>query len=123
MVIDTSIIIEFLRSKNKRKTTLYNIPNNVQLHISTMTLFELYIGATTKEKWNDIVTLTKDLNILSINDAVAKKAANIYHDLKSENKLIDFRDIFIAATAIVNNLTIATLNKNHFNRIKEVELY
>ena len=30
---------------------------------------------------------------------------------------IDFLDIFIAATCIINNLPIKTLNKNHFNRI------
>jgi len=31
--------------------------------------------------------------------------------------MIEFRDIFIAATCIVNDLPVRTLNKKHFDRI------
>jgi tRNA(fMet)-specific endonuclease VapC len=37
--------------------------------------------------------------------------------LKATNKLIEVPDIFIGATALSNNMKIATLNKRHFERI------
>jgi tRNA(fMet)-specific endonuclease VapC len=36
--------------------------------------------------------------------------------------MIEFRDIFIAATCIVNELPLITLNKKHFKRIEELKL-
>ncbi len=118
MVIDTNIFIEHLRSKNKSGTALYNISDNSELFVTAISLYELYMGAVTPEKKHDIQTLTEDLIILPFDQSVAIKAAEVYHQLKSDNKLIEFRDIFIAATCLVNNLPIATLNKSHFNRIK-----
>jgi len=32
--------------------------------------------------------------------------------------MIEFRDIFIAATCMVNNLPVKTLNKKHYDRIE-----
>jgi len=118
MVIDTGIFIEHLRAKDKYKTTLYKLPQDAELHISSISLYELYMGATTPEKENDIKLLTGDLSILPLNDIVAIEAAKIYHRLRTTNKMIEFRDIFIAATCIVNDLPLVTLNKKHFNRIK-----
>lgn len=123
MVIDTNIFIEYLRAKNKHKTTLYKLPDTAKLYLSAITQFELLAGATSEEKWNDVIKLTKDLTILPISEQVATKAAKIYQQLRTENKLIEFRDILIAATAIINNEKLLTLNKKHFSRITGLELY
>ena len=76
------------------------------------------MGATNPEKEKDIDTLTDGLNILPFDNEIALKAARIYHDLRKKNQLIEFRDIFIAATCLVNELPLATLNKKHFERIE-----
>ncbi len=65
----------------------------------------------------DIKLVTSNLVVLPFSNEIALKAAEIYHNLKGRNKLIEFRDIFIAATCIVNELPIVTLNKKHFQRI------
>lgn len=122
MVIDTGIFIEHLRAKDKFKTTLYLIPENTELFISSVSLYELYMGATTKEKEKDIQLLTEDLQILAFTESVSIKAAQIYHELRKSNKMIEFRDIFIAATCLVYELPILTLNKKHFKRIKDLEI-
>jgi tRNA(fMet)-specific endonuclease VapC len=122
MVIDTNIFIEFLRTKDKKKTELFRLINSSQLYISSVTLYELLMGATNNEKMADIKVLTDDLPVLPFDDMVARKAAQIYHDLRTENKMIDYRDIFIAATCIVYDLPLKTLNKKHFNRIEELKL-
>ena len=122
MVVDTSIFIDFLRKKDKTKTQLYLISDNTQLFISSITLFELLMGATSNEKLKDINLLLQGIPVLSFDQEIAFTAGEIFHKLKKENKLIEFRDIFIAATCLVNELPLKTLNINHFIRIKGLEL-
>jgi predicted nucleic acid-binding protein len=38
-------------------------------------------------------------------------------DLRSRGAMIELTDVFIAATALVNNLPIETLNIRHFERV------
>jgi predicted nucleic acid-binding protein len=80
------------------------------------------MGATTPEKENDVRLITEDLSVLPFSDVVAIESAKIYHQLRRSNKMIEFRDIFIAATCVVNDLPILTLNHKHFSRIKGLEI-
>ncbi len=123
MVIDTSIFIEFLRTKNKDLTTLKKIPKNTIISLSTVTLYELYMGATNTEKKNDVELLTRNIPIISLEKEIAIKAAEIFLQLKKSNQLIEFRDIFIAATSIIHKTPLLTLNKKHFINIPDIELF
>lgn len=122
MVVDTSVFIEFLRATKKDKTLLYKIADDSKLYVSTVTLFELYAGATNHSKWMDIKLLTEDLILLPLTVDVSQYAAKIFQKLRMENQIIEFRDIFIGATAIANKLPILTLNKKHFSRIADLEI-
>lgn len=123
MVIDSSIIIAFLRATNKKQTDLFKLKEKGEtLHISSVTTFELYNGAKDDSKRADLNTLLQPFVNLSFDENVAIEAASIYLELKKSNQLIEFRDIFIAATAIVHKLPISTLNRKHFERIKGLRL-
>lgn len=122
MVVDTGIFIEHLRAKEKSATTLFSLADEPELFISAVSLYELYMGATTKDKVQDIVNITEGLTVLPFTDEVAIKASQIYHKLRTSNKIIEFRDIFIAATCLAFNLPIATLNKKHFKRIEGLKI-
>lgn len=80
------------------------------------------MGATTPEKWVDVKTLTDTIPVLPFSKEVAEKAAIIYQKLRRTNKMIEFRNIFIAATAIVHNFPVLTGNSKHFKRIKELTI-
>ena len=121
MVIDTNIFIEFLRSKNKKGTTLFKIPDAQTKNISSITLFELYSGATSKVKWNEVIKITREVNILPVTEEIAIESAKIYQELKAKNKIIEYRDIMIAATTIVHQQSLLTLNRKHFSRIPNIE--
>lgn len=103
MIVDTSIVIQYIRTKNKSETILYNLTNQDKISISTVSLYELYIGANSVDKKNDIQLVTRDLVVLPFTYPASLKAAEIFLQLKSKNQLIEFRDIFIAATCLVNN--------------------
>jgi len=57
MVVDTSIFIEYLRTKDKDKTTLASISNDTQLYITSVSLYELMTGATSIDKTEHIKRL------------------------------------------------------------------
>lgn len=117
MVIDTGIFIEYLRAGNKQNTVLFSLSDDRELFISSVTLYELYMGATSEEKITDVKFLTDDLTVLVFDRVIAVKASEIYHQLRKSNKMIEFRDIFIAATCIIHDLSVKTLNSKHYSRI------
>jgi tRNA(fMet)-specific endonuclease VapC len=123
MVIDTNIFIEHLRAKQKSTTKLVQLLNDGnRLFISSVTVYELYSGAITPEKANRVHYLIEDIPVLTFNYDIALKAAQIFRQLKAKNQLIEFRDIFIAATCINEGLPIVTLNRKHFERIEALQI-
>ncbi len=122
VVVDTNIFIDYLRAKDKKNTDLYKIPNSKRIYISSVTLYELLMGATNEQKSEDLHLLTDDTIILPFDEDVSMRASEIYHDLRKANQMIEFRDIFIAATCLIHNLPIKTKNKEHFQRIKGLKI-
>ncbi|MDP3641691.1 MAG: type II toxin-antitoxin system VapC family toxin [Bacteroidota bacterium] len=122
VVVDTSIFIDFLRASEKKNTELYNLSDRQKIYLSSVTLYELLMGATNDLKRNDVRLLTENIIVLPFDEEVSVKASELYHDLRKTNKMIEFRDIFIAATCLVHNLPIITTNKIHFQRIKGLDV-
>lgn len=122
ILTDTSVIIDFLRKKNKRHSVLWKLREKHECFMSSITLFELQCGAKTERHFDDIGKIRKWIKPLPFDIEIAEIASTIYRDLKRNNNLIEFRDIFIAATAISEKLCLATLNTKHFQRIKDIEL-
>lgn len=121
ILIDTSVLIDYFRKKNKRKTLLYSLSLKYNFAISTITEFEFLVGLSDKHL-EFASKLFENFFILPFDSRCAKAATKIYKNLKSKNQLISPPDIFIAATAIANNLSFATLNLKHFERISNLEL-
>ena len=120
LIIDTSILIEHFRKKDKIKTSLYRISNQ-NLCITSITYFEIMSGFRNVDV--SFMTELVDLfPILNFEKKAAYFASRIYYELRSINKLIDIPDILIAGTALANNLKLATLNKRHFSRIKGLKM-
>lgn len=122
MVVDTSIFIEYLRKTDKSKTILASLPNETSLFVSAVTVYELLMGATNTQKRDDVEILLQGIPVLPFSEEVSLKAAEIYHSLRRRNLVIEFRDIFIAATAMIFQLPIKTLNLEHFQRIESLEV-
>ncbi len=122
ILIDTSVIIDYLRKQNKEKTLFWEIINQSECFISTVTLFELYSGTKNEEHIKALDTVLSYHKVLEFDTKQAKVASNIFQSLKAKNKLIEFRDIFIASCAIASNIPLATLNKKHFKRIDNLIL-
>ena len=122
ILLDTSILIDFYRKSNKENSHLLKLNSIYDIvFVSQITFFEIYIGANIDQKkfWDNVFN---QITVLDFNYKAASSAIQIYKQLKAQNKIIETADIFIAATAIANNLSLATLNLKHFNRIENLNL-
>ncbi|MFN0036238.1 MAG: type II toxin-antitoxin system VapC family toxin [Saprospiraceae bacterium] len=117
MVIDSSLFIEHLRAKDRAKTTLFQLPKTVPLFVSTVTVFELFSGATNVNKLAEVELILSGVSLLPFLDDEARKATEIFRHLQATGQIIEFRDIFIAATALVHLMPVKTLNVRHFSRV------
>jgi predicted nucleic acid-binding protein len=117
VLVDTSILIDLFRKTDKANSALVSLVRQGYIYcISAVTEYEIYTGTTSEQVdfWDDFL---EKANVLVFDQTVAKVAVDLNKDLKRKRKLIDVADLFIAATAISNNLPLATLNKKHFDRI------
>jgi len=117
VLVDTSSLIDLFRKTDKANSALISLVRQGYIYcISAITEYEIYTGTTSEQVdfWDNFLEKT---NVLSFDQTVAKVAVDLNKDLKRKRKLIDIADLFIAATAIANNLPFATLNRKHFDRI------
>ena len=119
--IDTSILIDFYRKKDKGKSKFVELSRKFNFCISVITKLEILVGMNpeTEDFWNGIFSR---ITIFPIHEMEVEKASQIIRSLRKQNKIIDIQDILIAATAIVNNVKLCTINHKHFVRISELKL-
>ena len=120
--LDTSILIDFYRKKDKSKSLFFKLTEHyVQFAVSAITEYELYLGNSDEQNvfWDKFFS---QITVLPFNTKSARQSATIYQQLKAKNKLVEVPDILIAGTAMSHNLPLATLNRKHFERIKDLQL-
>ena len=122
VALDSSVLIEHFRIKNKDTSMLSRLTSTYgELCVSPLVLYEVLIGQT-ESRAVDSNVIFENLTFLPMGENVITKAATIYQTLRKENKVIDHFDILIAASAIVYNVPLATLNRKHFERVDGLQL-
>ena len=122
VLVDTSILIDLFRKTDKANSALVSlVKQGYEYCISAITEYEIYTGAALGQLqfWETFLQKTE---VLPFDKTVAKVAVSINNDLKRKRKQIALPDLFIAATAMANNLPIATLNVKHFERIETLAI-
>ena len=121
-MVDTSILIDYFRKTDKANSRLVaHFQNFDRLYISSITEFEVVNGATKAhlEFWDGMLA---KFSVLDFDSKAARQAASYVAQLKAKRKSVDKPDLFIAATAVVNGLTLDTLNRKHFVDIDDLDL-
>ena len=124
--IDTDILSELFKGNNavKKRSSEY-ISEHHNLSISHITKYEILKGLKAKKaqkQMNAFNVFCNANSIIPITDDVITKASDIYAALWEQGMIISDADIFVAAIAITNKLTLITNNTNHFSRIKDLKL-
>lgn len=116
--LDTDASIEILKNTSKAHELL-DLIRESQVYITSMSVFELFLRETNLDAIEKLLLKTP---VLDFSELSARKAAEIFKDLKRKCQIIPLRDLLIASTAITNNCTLATLNIKDFKSISELKL-
>lgn len=121
VLVDTSVLIEFLRVKTKE--TIYEkiLAKRRQPVVSFITPAELWAGRSVwenKKKAELLGTLLSGIEIVFPALATLKLSGKL--KVKYQISLLD---AFIAAAAIEKGLPLITLNLKDFKKIKELKLW
>lgn len=96
------------------------------LHISTITLGELYAwamrSAASAKRLQGLREMLSDVHVLDVTVEVSEKFGQIQAMLLDTGKPAPGMDLMIAATALVHNLTLVTHNTQDFTDIPDLRL-
>lgn len=119
VVIDTSVIIDYLRTKDLQ-SLFVRIEETHEIVLSLITVAELYSGRSVQKEGQDKKTLNGivDGAEIIIPDLTAVKSVG---RLRAEYHL-SLGDAFIAALALDLNVPLATLNVRDFKQIDGLKM-
>ncbi len=124
--VDTDVLIGFTKGSPSAVQFFQDYHQKASLMTTTINLYELYLGANlarNREKETKLVdTLKESLHVLPFSENTAKIAAETAAKLQQKGKMIDHRDIFIAAIATQHGCTLKTNNVKHFERIEGLSI-
>ena len=120
LVVDTSVIIDFLRSNNKEDSLLYKLAEE-DLYISIVTHTELYAGKSVWENSEARESLEKVLSGMSF-VALDKRISERAGYIKSYSN-ISLIDALIASTALIGSMELMTLNIKDFEKVKGLKIF
>jgi len=115
--LDSNILIEILNNNQDIRRKIEE--SNDEYYITPVSIFEVWYGRKDTEK---ITNLLQGIYKLEFDEESAKIAAKILKQLEEKGKALDARDMFIGAICIKNKIKLMTLNKKHFERLKEYGL-
>jgi predicted nucleic acid-binding protein len=121
ILCDTNILIEFYKNNPKIVQELRQIGQD-QLAISSITQAELYFGALNKGELKKIKQHLSLLSQLPLDVSISNLFLQLMETYSLSHKL-SLPDALIAATALVHNLELYTLNTKDFRFISNLNLY
>ena len=123
MVVDSDVLIRHFRTPlvQKSESALTKAPGFSPCYVTTVGIFEIYVGASDQEKWRETEKVLSVLKTLELDKTSAIRASLIQQELK-RNRLgmLEPRDCLIAGICLANELPLLTFNANHFARVKDL---
>lgn len=124
-LLDTNIIIYSLKGHTAVNR---NIRSHLHdpMHISVVTLMELYYGAYKSQKVESniakIRALESTIEIIPVGKEVVDIFGSYKANLERSGTPLDDFDLIVAACAMTHNLILVTNNTKHFKRIEGLKM-
>jgi len=123
ILIDTDVVIEYLRSKEKSSTELIKLLQKHDVFLSSISEFELYLGAKTERHQRDLEMLFNEVEVIPFDFGCGRIAADIWKGRELTYQHHEIKDIFIASIAIGNDVWLRTFNEKHFKGIEKLKMW
>ncbi len=125
-LLDTNICIYLINKHSPEVVKRFQQIQLKQLHIPTITVFELYYGIeknnSQQRNLSALENFIAPLTIVNFNIDAAIQAAKIRATLQKQGTIIGAYDIQIAAIALSLNMVLLTNNVSEFERINDLKL-
>lgn len=118
VLVDTDILIDFLRGKEAARDYLIGNIQDVAFCCSVITVAEIYAGMLEKER-EKTLALLDGFFILPVTLEIAEAAGSFKRSVKSHALELD--DCLIAATSFIEKAVLATRNRKHYP-MKDLEV-
>ncbi len=120
MLVDTDVIIWYMRGNMKAREFLNSNPN---FRISVITYMELVQGMRNKR---ELLALRKALknwqvNLIYVNEEISSKAM-FYVEQHYLSHSVELADALIAATSVASGIPLVTGNYKHYKIIKDLDV-
>lgn len=121
-ILDTNVIIRLLNGNENVRNAIYDFTN---IHIPVVVIGELLFGAEKSQKRDlnrrNYLAFCAPYPILDITQKVADVYGKLKKELQSNGNIMPENDMWIAATAIANDMTVITQDK-HFEHIPNLSV-
>lgn len=119
-ILDTNVIIRILKGDVNVANTVRKLSD---IHIPVIVLGELMFGAEKSQlkqsNKNNYLQFCLSFPLLNVTKDVAEEYGKLKNELQSKGDIMPENDMWIAATARVNNMTVVTQDK-HFSKIQNL---
>lgn len=111
MIVDTNIIIDYLKGKQEAVDFITGLQ---KLTTSVIVTAELYSGVKGSSEKKEIKQFLKHVEQIEVNEEIATQAGLLRKNFMKSHG-VEIPDAIIAATADYLQVPIATLDKKHFS--------
>ena len=120
-LIDTNILIDYLRGLPQAVTFLEKTLSNADCYISSITIAEMYAGVRDGQEKKTLHAFLNLFSCIEINSSIAQQGG-LYCREYGKSHGVGLADAIIAATAESISASLITLNKKHFPMIKNLHI-
>ena len=120
MIIDTDVLIWFLRGNQKAMDAVIDA---MPFSISTVTYMELVQGMRNKQELERMKKSFEemDVEVIPLNENISLRASNLVEQFFLSNKL-ELADALIAATCVETGNTLLTSNDKHYKVVGNLKM-
>ena len=118
-LLDTDILIEYLRGNEQAATFLENLEGDLLL--SAITIAELFSGVHGDVEQRSLEQFLLAFEVLPVDEDIAKKGGFYRRDYRQSHGT-GLADAMIAATAEQTGAALVTFNRRHFPMVTELEV-
>ena len=119
ILVDTSVIIDYLRGHQGAERVLEEARTNGPLHASEITRIEVLAGMRRSEERGTRALLSV-FEWHPVDTLIAERAGDLGRSWLSSHYTIDSADLAIAATVAVIGCELLTCNVKHFPMFKDL---
>lgn len=121
VVVDTDLVIDFLRGKGAGAPFVRELIASHRLRLTAVTAFELRLGTDFLAPRDDILRLVQS-RTFPLDPGSALVAGEVAATLRASGQDIGMADCLQAGICLKYDLPLATRNRKHFDRVTGLHL-